>query len=369
MATKKLRSIKGRRVRFTALDECGVPDLTNPCASIVTSGFISVTWSDELETGEEFTQKNAWGDFCIAEKDADRVKWTNVTIALCEIDPQILVMLGGATENRNSQGDLIGAFFTGEPNPLSFAIEVWTKKGGQDACAPGGGDPEWGYFAGYNVRNGMLDGDLTIENAPMTLSIKGEIYGASEEWGAGPYNDNPTESSAGVPAGALRYVGVTTVQPPEDTDGCVAILPATGATAGSPGTWTPSGSNAPQTLLALQGAIPPIAAAPVTNATITNVAVASNVVTITTAAAHTLAVGDQVTIDATTNNVLDGTYTLTVASGSTFSFAKTTPNITAVADTGTVIGRKKWTTGQHVLLGDNAKSYWNGNAWVAGQVP
>jgi hypothetical protein len=71
MATKTLRSVKGRRMRLTALDECGAPDLGNPCGSIVTSGFISVTWSDEVETGEEFTQKNAWGDFCIAEKDAD----------------------------------------------------------------------------------------------------------------------------------------------------------------------------------------------------------------------------------------------------------------------------------------------------------
>ncbi|WP_327431416.1 phage tail tube protein [Streptomyces sp. NBC_01236] len=26
-----------------------------------------------------------------------------------------------------------------------------------------------------------------------------------------------------------------------------------------------------------------------------------------------------------------------------------------------------WTTGQHVLLGDSSKAYWNGTAWVAGQ--
>jgi hypothetical protein len=239
-------------VRFTALDECGAPDLSNPCGSIVTSGFISVTWSDEVETGEEYTQKNAWGDFCIGEKDADRVKWTNVTISLCEIDPEILVMLGGATPNFNAEGDIVGAFFTREPNPLSFAIEVWTKKAGTDACAAGGGAPEWGYFAGFNVRNGMLDGDLTIENAPLALNLKGELYGANDAWGVGPYADNPLENVSGVPAGALRYIGVTTTQPPEETDGCVAIIPATGATAGVPGSWTPANAAPPQTLEDLQ---------------------------------------------------------------------------------------------------------------------
>jgi hypothetical protein len=227
MATKKLRSVKGRRIRLTALDECGAPDLTNPCGSIVTSGFVSVSWSDELETGEEYTQKNAWGDFCIAEKDADRVKWTNVTISLCEIDPQILVMLGGAIPNLDTQGHIVGAFFTRDPNPLSFAIEVWTKKAGTDACAAAsGGAPaavEWGYFAGFNVRNGMLDGDLTIENAPLALNIKGELYGANGAWGVGPYGDNPLENVTGAPEGALRYIGTTTVQPPDDTDGCVHL--------------------------------------------------------------------------------------------------------------------------------------------------
>lgn len=264
MATKKLRSIKGRRMRLTALDECGAPDTSNPCGVIVTGGFISVTWSDEVETGDEYTQKNAWGDFCIAEKDSDRVKWTNVSISLCEVDPEILVMLGGAIPNYATDGTMLGAFFTRDPNPLSYALEVWTKKAGTDACASGGGDPEWGYFAGYNIRNGMLDGDLTIESAPLAVNLKGELYGANAAWGVGPYPDNPLGNVTGVPEGALRYIGVTTVQPPPETDGCTAILPATGASSGAPGTWTPDGAAPPQTLDDLQNADPPITASPAT---------------------------------------------------------------------------------------------------------
>jgi hypothetical protein len=263
MATKKLRSIKGRRMRLTALDECGAPDYSNPCGVIVTSGFISVAWSDEVENGDEYTQKNAWGDFCIAEKDSDRVKWTNVTISFCEVDPEILVMLGGAIPNVTADGVMTGAFFTREPNPLSYALEIWTKKAGSDACAAGG-DPEWGYFAGYNIRNGMLDGDLTIESGPLALNMKGELYGAASAWGVGPYPDNPLENVTGVPPGALRYIGVTTVQPPDETDGCVAITPATGATMGSPGTWTPTNSAPPATLADLTDGDPVVTASPAT---------------------------------------------------------------------------------------------------------
>ena len=214
-----------------------------------------MTWTDEVETGEEYTQKNAWGDFCISEKDGDRVKWTNVSISMCEIDPQVLVMLGGAVPNQDAEGNTIGVFFTQEPNPVSFAIEVWTKKAGTSACDAGGA-AEWGYFAGVNVRNGMLDGDLVIENAPLALGLKGELYGAAEAWGTGPYEDNPLMNPAGWPEGALRYIGVTTVQPPEDTVGCVAINQATGATAGLPGTWTPADAFPPQSMVALTNAIP-----------------------------------------------------------------------------------------------------------------
>src|SRR5262245_63583811 len=157
-------------MRLTRLDECGAPDTGAACGVIVSEGWVSVTLSQEVETGEEFTQKNAWGDFCIAEKDADRTKWINVGIQMCEVDPQILDMVGGATPVV-SAGDTIGATFGRDPNPTAFAIEVWTKKAGGGACAPGGGNPEWGYFVVPYVRNGTLDGDVTIENGPLTLGL------------------------------------------------------------------------------------------------------------------------------------------------------------------------------------------------------
>jgi len=219
VATKKIKSIKGRTMRLTRLDECGNVS-TDPCAVIVTDGFISVTIANEVESGEEYTLKNAWGDFCVAEKDGDRVKWANVTIAMCEVDPEILDMIGGANP-VTAAGNTIGATFGTEPNPNSFAIEVWTKKAGGDACAGGTGLVEWGYFVVPFVKNGIIDGDITIENGPLTLTMKGEGQEAPSTWGLGPHGDSPMKSA--FPAGDLYGIVVTDVQPPNTTDGCEPI--------------------------------------------------------------------------------------------------------------------------------------------------
>jgi N4-gp56 family major capsid protein len=69
---------------------------------------------------------------------------------------------------------------------------------------------------------------------------------------------------------------------------------------------------------------------------ITNVALTSNVVTITTGVAHGLGTGQVVTVAAVTNTGVNGTYTITGTTSTTFTYALTASNITSVADTGTV---------------------------------
>ena len=69
---------------------------------------------------------------------------------------------------------------------------------------------------------------------------------------------------------------------------------------------------------------------------VSNVALTSNVATITTSAAHGYAVGDSVVIAGLTTTALNGTYTIaSVPSTVTFTFAKTTSNIPSASDSGT----------------------------------
>lgn len=70
--------------------------------------------------------------------------------------------------------------------------------------------------------------------------------------------------------------------------------------------------------------------------TITNVARTSNVVTITTSAAHGYSVGDSVTVTATSTTGVNGTFTIATVGSTTFTYAQTGTDIGSTADTGTV---------------------------------
>lgn len=222
MATKKMKVYKGRAIRITRLDQCGNV-VYGPASTVVAYGFITVTISEELEDGEEYTQKNAFGEFCLNEKDPSILKYANVSIEMCEIDPDVLDIIGGATPvvvGLNTIGWTRGT----TPNTNAFALEVWGKMAGAGACGASG-DPEWGYIPVPFVKNGKLDGDLQIGNAPLNVTLVAEGYGAPASWGVGPYGDNPFLVVAGFPAGEVYGAIVTTVQPPDPTDGAGPLYP------------------------------------------------------------------------------------------------------------------------------------------------
>jgi hypothetical protein len=70
---------------------------------------------------------------------------------------------------------------------------------------------------------------------------------------------------------------------------------------------------------------------------ISNVARTSNVVTITTSTNHGFLAGEYVTVTATTNTSVNGTFLIATVSTNTFTYAQTGSNITSVADTGTAV--------------------------------
>lgn len=222
MATKILKSVKGRRIRVTRLDECGDP-VEDSCSTVVSDGFIRVTIGSERQAGDEIIVQNAWGDLCINEKDPDLLKRAPVSIELCEVDPSLVEIIGGDSVEQieDSGGDLIGFAATGQGNMASFSIEVWTRVPGE-ACASG--SPQWGYFVIPFVRNGRPDGDIVIENGALTVTLAGDGF-PEQGWGAGPYATNPL--GATMPSGAIYAVVVTDEQPPAVTNGCVAYVEPT----------------------------------------------------------------------------------------------------------------------------------------------
>ena len=82
------------------------------------------------------------------------------------------------------------------------------------------------------------------------------------------------------------------------------------------------------------------------NLAISNVALASNVVTITLSAAHTMLVGEVVTVGCS-NPLVNGTFAITEVTSTTFRYASIQANITSASATGTV------TNGAAVPVGTN----------------
>jgi hypothetical protein len=218
MATKVLKSIKGKVVRITRLNECGNV-VIGSCSTIVSSCFVSVTLSPEIEAGDEYLLKSAWGDLCVNEKDPDKIKWINVSIDFAEIDPDVMDIIANATPIVVA-GDTIGSTMSSNTNSDAFAIEVWTKRVGGTCNAA---TPEWGYFVLPFIKNGRMDGDLTIENGTLTATFIGQAFGAPASWALDPYSGNPLGVS--FPVGDLMGMSITTVQPPAATVGCVAYAP------------------------------------------------------------------------------------------------------------------------------------------------
>lgn len=224
MPTKILKSIKGNVVRLTRLDACGAP-VVGSCSSIVSECFISVTLSGEFEAGTEFVQKNAWGELCINDLDPDVLKRVNVAMQFAELNPDALDFV---TDSNTvvSGGSNIGSTWGTALNSNAFALEVWTKASGA-ACSTG--SPSWGYFLVPYCKNGKLDGDLTIQNDVLTVSLMAQAFPAPDDgtgkstWDDGPYASNPFIVT--FPENEVFGFVTTTVQPPADTAGCVAIAP------------------------------------------------------------------------------------------------------------------------------------------------
>ncbi len=179
---------------------------------------MSVTLSAEVEEGDEYLLKNAWGEPCVLDKNADFIKWVNVSIDFAEINPDALDIITGANPVISS-GNTIGATYGSDLFTGAFALEVWTKRANGNCV---GGVPEWGYFLVPFVKNGRLDGDVTIENGTLTLSVAAQGW-PTTTWGAGPYTPNPFIES--FPNNDLFGMVVTDEQPPTDTAGCVAYSP------------------------------------------------------------------------------------------------------------------------------------------------
>jgi hypothetical protein len=169
-------------IRLTRLAADGTL-VTGASASYVTKKFVSLGFTPEYETGDEFTTKAADGSVCVTWKAPDTLKRVTLSIALCDPDPEFTEMISGGSL-LSSGGSTVGykAPLVGvDATPNGVAIEVWSiaNVAGRQAATK----PYWHWIFPYTQMH--LAGERAIQNDLLATSFEG--------WGVGNvgFGDGP----------------------------------------------------------------------------------------------------------------------------------------------------------------------------------
>lgn len=228
--------VRGKRMRATKVDRCGMP-LAGPAAMIVTKGFISVQYSQEMKDAEDLEQTNADGENCVVDRTAPQIKWTNFEGQFCDVDVELLSMLTGMPQVLDYATNPVGFRINDTVQvDQGAAIELWSGTAGDDCDEPTSDDileaeefvAEYGYWLAPALVEGVI-GDIEIAASVATFTVSGRCVSAPR-WGRGPYNVVPTDAqnTAGrllTPLKKREFIHAqkTTIAPPAVTDGAVAL--------------------------------------------------------------------------------------------------------------------------------------------------
>ena len=244
-------------MRATRLNGCGEV-LLGPDSQVATEGFISVGFTANTEEGETISVTNAAGNVCVLDRPSPKFVNYTVAVQFCGVDPELFSLMTGQPVVLNADGDKAIGFQVNSDITLDesgFALELWSKV--PVAACDASGESSFGYLLVPFVQGGVLS-DFSVENGAVNFSLAGAASKDGANWGVGPYDvvrdeDNlPSPLLEAVPDTNHLHVQLTTVSPPTPSCGATALgVPATGADAGSPGTYTPAQSYGPADLAGL----------------------------------------------------------------------------------------------------------------------
>lgn len=229
MATICSSFARARVMRLTRLDACGAI-VEGECSTVTSAGFVSVGVTPTYFEPDEIEVANANGDLCISDLPKPQLKWNELEIMMCNVDPNAYNIITGdpLVLDDAVAPDTVG--FRQESGDLSdtganFALEIWAGRPGQP-CVDG--TPSTGYFVFPFVVNGVL-GEWTFENGELNLTMNARTSSGSG-WGVGPY-DVRVDATDGTPGPLLTPIGpnthmhfeVTGLAPPTPVCGCTAL--------------------------------------------------------------------------------------------------------------------------------------------------
>lgn len=216
MPTTCFTPIKARVARVTRLDVCGNP-VTGAGNQAVFDGFVQIAASSEYEEGEEFLLKNANGNLCVIDKDPNELKRVGLSIEMCTIDPDVIVIMTGERLLVTGGGVTgTGVVFGDGILTARFSVEVWQPISGAQACSTTGAQ-QFVYWVFPNVGNAMM-GDFTFENGTFTLTVDAETKAVGPLWGQGygptTFASTPKYIPSAIATGEHYGFNIAAIPPP-----------------------------------------------------------------------------------------------------------------------------------------------------------
>jgi hypothetical protein len=219
------------RVRVTKLNSCGQV-VTGSCSQVVTDGIISIAMTKQYEQREEFFVKNGNGDFCVRETTAPQLKWIELVLTFCNVDPDIVNLISAEplyTDDSASAVKIGWSTTEGSAANVNFAFEGWTRLSGAGVACTGG--TQFGYVLFPWVIEGTI-GDVTLEDGVANFVVNARTR-SSSLWGVGPYNvdlsdnagtlNNPIPMLTPILSTQHHRMFVTRLAPPAAACGCAAV--------------------------------------------------------------------------------------------------------------------------------------------------
>lgn len=195
-----------------------VARLSSACAPVagadngaVTAGILTMTRAAEISEGTEYEFKNGCGEIIAQAKDADRIKWFNLTGELQVMDYELLeLMFGGSVITADAGEDFAGKTIgycrpSGSDTPDAVSLEIWTSViiGTSGGCSSDANAPQ--YVRHVFPRVVMVEGDRTFEDGTGTIAFTGRAY-ENPAWGNGPWNDFPGVYPACTNTAHLEFI-------------------------------------------------------------------------------------------------------------------------------------------------------------------
>lgn len=223
-------------VRVTRLNSCGQAS-TGTCSTVVSNGIISVAMTKEYEDRQEFFVKNGDGTFCVRETNPPILKWINLVITFCNVDPELVNIMSGNPMVADDADTPRNTGFSEEENVVTnanFALEGWTRVSGTNVPCTGTNATEYGYVLWPRVVEGTI-GDMTFQNDTVSFVLNARTA-ANSFWGVGPYfvdlSDNTGTLNTPIklltPIGSLQHMRMflTRQAPPTASCGCQTLFVA-----------------------------------------------------------------------------------------------------------------------------------------------